>query len=244
MYNPLYFSESQLAECYVEMPDNLMGAERKTASINQRGYAKMILPHLKKPTQNYLEIGPDVGLLASALDFSAKFKSVYLIEPNYAVHAQLRNSLESESLREIVPTLSESSASEVDLCVGVHVLDHMLNPREDLLFLRKMLSPGATVAFVIHNEKSILRRILGSKWPPFCLQHPQLFNRSSVSKLLVGAGFEVLKIRRTRNFVKTDNILNNLSQVLGWNLRVTPSKHWPTLRLYFGNIMIVCKKVN
>ena len=106
MYCPIYFSESQLADCYREMPDNLMGAERRTARINQEGYAKQILAELNYQPKSYLEIGPDVGLLANALQSTSKFKSVYLVEPNQMVHSQLRESLEAESLNEIVPNLS------------------------------------------------------------------------------------------------------------------------------------------
>ncbi len=243
LYNPIYFGASQLADCYSEMPDNLMGAEKKTASVNQEAYAKQILAELKHQPQSYLEIGPDVGLLAHALQDISKIGLIYLVEPNRSVHNHLRQNLEPGTIKEIVSNLQESSAMNIDLCVGIHVLDHLLNPREELSMLNKIIKNGGVLALVVHNEKSLLRRIMRDKWPPFCLQHPQLFNRTTANNLLSNNGFEVLSIHRTRNYIRFDNAINNVFEVFGIKSKVPTSKYWPNLSIYFGNILIISRKV-
>ena len=244
LYCPTYFNQSQLTECYSQMPDNLMGAEKRTATINQEGYAKQILTRLTYLPMSYLELGPDVGLLAQTLQKSCNFNLVYFIEPNQIVHEQLRKNLDPESSIEIVSKLDESSANNVDLCIGIHVLDHLLNPGEELSAIHKMLNANGTLALVVHNEKSILRHFLKTKWPPFCLQHPQLFNRTTVTNLLLNLGFRVVQIQRTKNFVRVDNIINNLLEIFGSEIRIPSSKYWPKLSLYFGNILVISRKVS
>ena len=80
------------------------------------------------------------------------------------------------------------------LVVMVHVLDHILDPKAMLEQIRRKLKPGGRVAIVTHNEQSLLRSLMGKRWPPFCLQHPELYNPRSITKLLNSAGYGSVEV--------------------------------------------------
>ena len=63
LYNQSYFSDSQISILYEDMPDNLMGENMGSALKTQYTYADQILKHVQK-VESYLELGPDLGLLA------------------------------------------------------------------------------------------------------------------------------------------------------------------------------------
>lgn len=242
IYCPYYFNPTQLQECYQDMPDNLMGAEKRIATVNQRNYALDVTRRLERRPYNYLEFGPDLSLFTVELIKMIEVKKIYLVEPNKRVHSEIHKALNSFKSYEISSTLEDSSAQQIDLCVAIHVLDHLLEPSYVLNEIHKRLSTGSQFAVVIHNENSFLRKLLKSFWPPFCLQHPQIYNKKTVSRLLKDHGFDVNRISRTKNYIKLDNLLNNLFEVVGFKLRVKPSKFWPTLPFYFGNILILSSK--
>jgi SAM-dependent methyltransferase len=244
IYCPYFFNLTQLHECYKDMPDNLMGAEKRIATVNQRNYALDVISRLQRQPYNYLEFGPDLSLFTVELIKMSEVKKIYLIEPNERVHGEIQKALNPFKSYQISSTLEDSPAQQIDLCVAIHVLDHLLEPSIVLNEIHKRLSSGSQFALVIHNENSFLRKLLKNFWPPFCLQHPQVYNKETISRLLKNQGFEINTISRTKNYIKLDNLLNNLFEVLGFRLRLRYSKFWPTLPFYFGNILVLSSKVN
>jgi hypothetical protein len=132
-----------------------------------------------------------------------------------------------------VPDHSASAA------VMIHVLDHLLDPIATLSELRQKLKPGAKLLLVTHNESSLLRRIVGWRWPAFCLQHPQIYNPESMRKLLEAAGYEVLQRSRTVNYFQIDFLLKHLLWAFGIKVKSVPSFGKFTLGLKLGNMLTI-----
>jgi hypothetical protein len=82
----------------------------------------------------------------------------------------------------------------------IHVLDHLTQPVEFLRQLVPKLAPNAAVLIVTHDERSALAKILGKRWPAYCLQHPHLFNPGSIRRMLLGAGFRSVETARSTNY--------------------------------------------
>ena len=133
---------------------------------------------------------------------------------------------------------------KLDLIVGIHVLDHLVKPLDILKDLHSRASENSTLAVVVHNEKSILRKILARKWPPFCLQHPQIFNPSSLSKILELSGWEVFSVERTKNHYSVQNLGSLALEIFG--ITNSFSKLWPKIDfpIYLGNVMVIARKVS
>jgi 2-polyprenyl-3-methyl-5-hydroxy-6-metoxy-1,4-benzoquinol methylase len=145
---------------------------------------------------------------------------------------------------EIVSDLSESKLNkQYDLFIAVHVLDHLLDPYSDLLTIGKSMKSGGKAFIVVHNQKSMLAKILGRKWPPYCLQHPQIFDRKSIDLLLSKVGFHQIQISRTKNKVSIKNLISMLFQILRlpkFLLKVIPDL---SIDLYLGNIIVSAEKI-
>ena len=216
LYCPYYFSESQLAIVYSNMPDNLLGEKEEIAGKTQEGYARTISRNTRS-AKTYLELGPDTGLLMSQIGFSLNVECAYLIEPNMRMHQILGKRSGDFRRSLIVRDLNDLPAdvTEVDLFVGVHVFDHLLEPLSTLYLLRQRSSSDSVLAMVVHNERSLLRYFLQTKWPPFCLQHPQLFNTNTARDMFSRAGWQMTVSEKTTNYFSIGNLMRLLNILFG-----------------------------
>jgi hypothetical protein len=241
LYCPWYFSEVQLNELYSDMPDNLLGENKNVIARTQTGYTKFIAKYVKRVI-TYLEIGPDIGLVTTSIVNLFSPSNLLLVEPNISVHDQLRINAGSKSNIDIVASRFQLKPAKPDLMVGVHVYDHLLDPLYELTELYSLAANNGKIAIVVHNEKSILSKILRKKWPPFCLQHPQLYNKNTVKNLLSSAGWQVLVTKPTTNWFTLNHFVNmglSLFGVKHNTLNILPSVSLP-IRL--GNMILICGK--
>lgn len=242
LYAPKYFTPEQLDTLYREMPDNLMGEDKNTISKTQAGYVKWAKKSVGSIV-NYLEIGPDIGLVGQAVCDEFNPRSACMIEPNVNIHPELRNSLRSISQVSIKRYLEEVEADSVfDFVAGIHVYDHLLNPKEDLLKLRDFTVQGSNLLIVVHNEESLLRKIMKSKWPPFCLQHPQIFNRDSLRSILDNSGWRLQRVSRSVNWWHLEHFAELASGVIG--IRSSWAKALPNIQIpiKLGNQIVLASR--
>jgi len=214
LYCPWYFNSKQISELYAAMPDNTMGEDKSTVSKTQSAYARWIMrPGVSN--SRYLEVGPDIGLVAKEIVNLNSPQHITFLEPNQSVKAELIFNVSGIESIEVVDFIESMKETNFSLVAGVHVYDHLLKPLQDLQELRKNVSPGAHLAIVVHNEKSTLRKLLNSKWPPFCLQHPQLYNPESLKEILKLAGWEVISTERSTNWYHLKHFMKMGAGVLG-----------------------------
>jgi hypothetical protein len=214
LYCPWFFSASQLSELYAEMPDNTMGEDKSIVSKTQSAYAKWIM----KPgvsNRRYLEVGPDIGLVSKEIIEIRLPDHVTLLEPNLSIRDELKQNVKLVSSVEVIGSIEEMTHTNFNLVAGIHVYDHLLNPLRDLRELRKNVVDGGHLAIVVHNEKSILRKILRKKWPPFCLQHPQLYNPTTLTKILQLSGWRVEAVEKSVNWYHLQHFVRLGAGVLG-----------------------------
>ena len=124
----------------------------------------------------------------------------------------------------------------VGLAVMVHVLDHLLDPLAMLSQIRAKLRPGGVLMIVTHDESSLLRRVMGRSWPPFCLQHPELYNPATMTALLGRAGFDDVKVERSRNVFPLDFLVRQAAWAAGVRVKRVPLPPVP-VGLKLGNIL-------
>lgn len=241
LYCPWYFTKDQIAILYSEMPDNTMGEDKSTVSKTQSSYAHWMLQDGVK-TDAYLEVGPDIGLVSRKVAALKTPKRVSFIEPNISVRTELRESVRDVSSIEIVDFIENLQDRDFTLIVGIHVYDHLLDPIQDLKCLSELAEDLAHISIVVHNEKSSLRKLLKTKWPPFCLQHPQLYNPKTLENLLSRSGWKVLKVEKSTNWYHLRYFIHMGLSVLGLKdpfSRLLPNIEFP-IRL--GNIIALAQK--
>jgi hypothetical protein len=193
-------------------------------------------------SQAYLEVGPDIGLVSRKIIELQKPKRVSFIEPNLFVRGELVDSVNSVGSIEVVDFIEDLENKDFTLIVGVHVYDHLLDPIQDLKNVYLRARVGAHLSIVVHDEKSILRKTLKAKWPPFCLQHPQLYNSKTLSNLLENSGWTTQKIEKSTNWYHLRFFVSTGFSVLGVKDRV--SRHLPNIEfpIRLGNLICLAKK--
>ena len=242
LYCPWYFNPMQLSQLYAAMPDNTMGEDKSTVSKTQSAYARWIMES-GVSNKRYLEVGPDIGLVAKEIVDLSTPEHITFLEPNQSVRSELLANVSKVRSIEIVDFIESMRESKFTLVAGVHVYDHLLNPLKDLKELRKNVDPGAHLAIVVHNEKSGLRHILKSKWPPFCLQHPQLYNPNTLREILGNSGWRVVSSGKSTNWYHLKHFVRLGVGVLGFSpevSRIIPNFEVP-VRL--GNMITISQAI-
>jgi hypothetical protein len=241
LYSPEYFSKKQLDILYADMPDNLLGEDKSIISKTHQGYVKQISKMVKK-SSIYLEIGPDIGLVTRSVISQFRPNRIILIEPNLAVREELLHNSKSNADVTIIDDVDVLGEQRPDLIVGVHVYDHLLDPLDELNKLNSKSAPGAKIALVVHNEKSLIRKILGKKWPPFCLQHPQLYNKKTIKRMLELAGWKVVSIQPTINWFSLRHFARMGGGLIGINPKLFSLVPNIQIPIKLGNMICIAEK--
>jgi hypothetical protein len=240
LFSPTFFNGAQLESLYGQMAPNMAEVPLEALRRTQRGYFEA-LKSCSDLEGGFIEVGPDVGLFTENCVREGRYDEYWLFEPNRDVEQVLSKIVEGRKSHIIhdmfgfnhVPDHAASTA------VMIHVLDHLLDPVATLRELRQKLRPGARLLLVTHDESSLLRRLVGWRWPAFCLQHPQIYNPQSMRVLLEAAGYEVLQQRKTVNFFQVDFLLKHLLWAFGKKVRSVPSFGRLTLGLKLGNMLTI-----
>ncbi|WP_447984326.1 class I SAM-dependent methyltransferase [Nitrospira sp. Nam74] len=238
LYCPKFFSNDQLTQLYSVMPHNMAGLPLKALQRTQQGYFE-ILRRFSSLEGDYLEVGPDQGFLAQLCAQQGRFKHFWLFEPNLTVHPELERKVAGIPHRIFAGMFdfAEIPKSRISVLSMVHVLDHLVEPRRILEDMKPTLVDNAVVVFVTHDESSLLCRLLQKKWPPYCLQHPQLFNPNTITRLLDLAGYQVLCVRKSHNHYPLGYLLKHVAWAVGVRAMWLPD--WFRLPLRLGNIITV-----
>ena len=240
LHNSVYLRPDLIDDAYSHRDDSPVDMPRHFLKMTQRRYLEAMEEFA--PLEGvYLEVGPDIGLAAEVAVERGKLEKVVLVEPNRESRAVLTKMAAAHN-PVVVSSLTELDDSvRADRVVLIHVLDHLVEPREDLIALRRRMTAGGLILVVVHNESSLLRRLLGRRWPPFRLQHPQLFSRRTLPAFLESCGFRVRSLRATGNTLSIRHLVRLGFSALGreprWIYRVP--EIGLTVRL--GNILAVAE---
>jgi len=244
LFAPIFYRLDQLEALYGQMPPNMDVVPMSALVKTQRGYFK----ELKKKSalkNSYIEIGPDVGIFTVNCVAEGSFDKYWLCEPNRAVANALADVVRNHSFVIIedmfgFSTIPDQSAGAA---VMIQVLDHLLDPIATLTELRKKLLPDGKLLLVTHNEKSLLRKVVGWRWPAFCLQHPQIYSPKSITKLLDASGYRIESINRSKNYFEFSFLLKHLLWAIGIRISSIPKFLNFTVGLKLGNMITIATPI-
>jgi len=238
LYNPVYFDDGQLGALYGDMAPNMHIVSNEAIIATQRGYFERAKSAGAPLRGGYLEIGPDVGHIVSEAARIGNFEHFWLFEPNQAIHAPLHAAAGNNpaTICADMTDLSPVPDGSVGLAVMIHVLDHLVEPLPMLEQIRKKLLPGGRLMIVTHNERSLLRKVMGVKWPPFCLQHPEIYSPQTMQALLARAGYQDVAVERSINSFPIDFLAKQAAWTVGLQVKRMPLPSLP-IPLRLGNIL-------
>jgi 2-polyprenyl-3-methyl-5-hydroxy-6-metoxy-1,4-benzoquinol methylase len=203
-----------------------------------------ILKNYPIPAGDYLEIGADIGLFAKCITEREEIKNLYLYEPNIEVHQTLKNNVAKKNHQIFTKNYAAADIAPGTLSVAViiHTLDHILDPRQLMKEIYQNLKPGGLVFIVTHDEASLLARVLKKKWPPFTLQHPHLFNPTTMKSLLEAEGFNWLACKKTPNYFPLTHFIKGGLSALGLDKIPIPDISKFIIPIKLGNIASIAQK--
>ena len=243
LYCPVYFDAAQLDELYASMPDNTAGVDVEPLRRTQGRYAA-VLRRFAPADGDFLELGPDIGLFAERAAAGRDGAALYLVEPNRDVWPELEARLGASRCRLLASLDGASSIPDgsVGMAAMIHVLDHMLDPLGLLRQVARTLAPGGALAVVTHDESSLMARVLGPRWLPYCLQHPQLFRASSLRELFAAADLEVVAQEKTSNDFPVAYLVKHGLAAAGLPSGRVPDVQRPSVALKLGNLITVARR--
>lgn len=244
MYCPVYYTPEQLDRLYGRQQENMADVPLPARAATQRHYAELLAAAAPGIGGEYLELGADIGLFAEACAGRFPLTRMHLIEPNLEVHAELRRRLGGQDVAIATGRIGDLGLApdSLGLAVMIHVADHVLEPADLFAELRRLLRPGGVLFLVVHNVDSALARVLGRRFPPFTLQHPQLYGPATLTALLQRCGYDVLKVARTKNHFPAMHLVRAAMEVAGLG-RLAPRFDLPwTPGLRLGNIAVIARR--
>jgi SAM-dependent methyltransferase len=238
LYNATFFDSEALSELYAQMAPNMDVVPPDMLRATQRGYYEALR---RRATfeGGYLEVGPDVGLFTEYCVQAGGFDHYWLFEPNRQVAPALSAAMGGNpfSIVHDMFDFSPTPDGTVGVAVLIHVLDHLVDPMASLREIRRKLKPGGKILIVTHDESSLLRRVFGAKWPPFCLQHPQLYGPRSMRALLTAAGYRDVRLSKTVNHFPVQFLVKQLLWACGIKVERVPDFGGLSIGLKLGNMM-------
>ena len=241
LYAPYFFTNEQLGDLYANMAPNMEDVTGAALEATQKEYWRTAEGAVTG-SGGYLEIGPDVGYIVNHAAKQRIFDHFWLFEPNRAVHGALASATggQPHTISSEMEDLSPIPDGSVSLAVMIHVLDHLLDPVKILRQIRAKLRPGGVLMIVTHNERSLLRRVMKVKFPPFCLQHPELYNPASITSLLKSADYDRVDVRRSKNYFPISFMVRQAAWTAGVNLSRLPLPAVP-VGLRLGNMLTLAR---
>ncbi len=245
LYAPVYFRQEYLEHLYGYAADNTAGIALQLMKKTQRKYFEFWQQYSKNKAGVFLEFGPDIGLFTEYCAKQTHFSFFWFIEPNKSVHSLLAKAVfpKQYKIENHFINLSAIPNASVDAAAMIHVLDHMIDPKNSLIELRQKLKPGSSILIVTHDERSFLAKLLGPAWPPYCLQHPQLFNVKSTRQLLEHCGYKVIRTHKSYNYFPMTYLAQHLVYALGLGKIWLPEWNGLSFPIKLGNIMTVAELV-
>ena len=242
LYCPVYFSEEQLAGLYADMDDNTAGVDLGALRRTQARYAAMLLRHAPAGG-DYLEVGPDLGLLAAEVA-ARRDGDLSFFEPNRAVWPALQERFAARGCRlsAAMDDFTTVPHGSIGAAAMVHVLDHLLDPVATVRELAARLAPGGALLVVAHDESSLLARALGPRWLPYCLQHPQLYRAATLARTFERAGLQVVAVDKATNDFPAAYLLKHALAAVGAPHDWVPDWRRPVASLRLGNLVAVARR--
>lgn len=244
LFSERYPNDGLLKELYSDVAINTVGQDTNALIATHEWLVeKRVRPVFARVSERAkgLEIGPDVGHFAKILIDEFDGFTMDFVEPNKSAWSLLRRNIGEDI--DIYLTLDELPASSTyGLVVAHHVFDHIPNLAHLMNKINAVTVPGSALSIVVHNHRSLLRTLMGSRWPPFCLQHPQLFSEKAVSRLLEHHGWKLQGCKRQTNYVGVLATAINLCSLFGFKRRDLPPRDL-VIPIPLGNLSAIAHRI-
>jgi SAM-dependent methyltransferase len=206
LYNKLFPDNESLINLYSNQKDNIISGDYNLDIKTKKYYLTQLKKFLLKKNIKILEIGADNGNFLKLIKNINNDCELYAIEPNLNMIKNI-NLVANKTYNNIYEI---NDKIKFDLIIGIHVFDHIPNLNSYFNKLNNLLKKNGVIYGVVHNEGSLLAKIFKKRWPALRLQHPHLFNNTTLNNFFIKFNFEKVYIKRTKNFFNFGFLFNQL----------------------------------
>lgn len=162
-------------------------------------YATAVQPVLQKLRSKHaaLEIGTGTGVFLEYLK-QAGFSRLVGVEPSSAA-IQAAPAHRQSWIRESIFREEDFEPESFDFICCFMTLEHVRDPQQIVSAASRLLRPGGALAFVTHDYRSLVNRLLGKRSPIIDIEHMQLFSPQSIHRLMAGAGLIDIDVTSFQN---------------------------------------------
>jgi 2-polyprenyl-3-methyl-5-hydroxy-6-metoxy-1,4-benzoquinol methylase len=150
------------------------------------------------PTHTLLEVGPGFGLFGEEIMRSGAFRRVIAVEPTPNLAADCRRrglEVVETPIEQLQRSQLLASGERIDVIASFEVIEHLFSPRDFVRQCADLLDAGGVLMVSCPNGKGFDIRMLGEKSSAVDVEHINLFNPESLTRLLDNSGFEVIDCR-------------------------------------------------
>lgn len=165
-------------------------------------YLKSIKPIIKKlrSKNSALEIGCGTGVFLELLKKEG-FLVVKGIEPSTSAIKSAPKHRKSWFKKGIFNS-NDFKPNTFDLICCFMTMEHVHDPLETAINVRKLLKPGGIFVTVTHDYRNIVNKILGERSPIIDIEHMQIFSNQSIQETFKKAKFKNIKTHTFANSYK------------------------------------------
>jgi 2-polyprenyl-3-methyl-5-hydroxy-6-metoxy-1,4-benzoquinol methylase len=230
-------SGSRLLEAYGAVEDPLYLSEKENRYHTFRRALRLLGP---PDGRRLLDVGAYCGFFVDVAR-RAGFAAEGIELSRWAVREARRLGLpvRNESIAECA-----GSGASYDAITMWDVVEHLPDPRQELLAARSLLRPGGELHVSTIDALSLLARALGARWPWLMEMHVVYFDRRTLPRLLEETGFRVRERRAYTHTVSADYLLRKaaasfpaLAPVIAGLRKVLPLR-WP-VPVNLGDNMVI-----
>lgn len=149
-------------------------------------------------TGDFLNVARDIGYIAEGLELS-----------RWSAELARKKGVKVYSDR--LKILSQKFPGKYDIITMFGVIEHFQNPRDEMLYINKLLKSDGILVIWTGNVDGIMSRILGRRWWYWQGQHIQYFTNKSLNNLALLTGFKHVTTKRypiAATYEQVDNSLN------------------------------------
>lgn len=178
-----------------EEADYDSSVEADFASITYFNYLNDILPNY--PKHKALDIGTGNGSYLGYLKQQGVCETVG-VEPSKQPIAHA-SSLIKDCIINAPFQKDMFKKGEFDMVSLFQTVEHVPNPYDMFMEIRRILAHGGYFYLICHDYKSFVNRILGMKSPIYDIEHLQIFSKKSIIRLMKKSGFKDIRVFTIKN---------------------------------------------
>jgi 2-polyprenyl-3-methyl-5-hydroxy-6-metoxy-1,4-benzoquinol methylase len=183
------------------------------SNIFDRGRMRRVTAHLKEGS-NILDIGAGAGRLLQLLQANVPHK-VNLYANEVFFDEATKQTLRGQGIH-LYEGLIDNYPSEIkfDLIIGIHVIEHVQNPKKVFCWILEHLNPGGILYFETPDFNAFIRKIFKDDWGMMHFpRHFNLFSKKHLALLGTESGLEILHHGNTTSAPAWNMSIRNMAKL-------------------------------